>query len=143
MAGLRRLVTSDFCRVRNLQGSLVHDLLASWWVAHKRHDLPSPRGRPSLSQSTLLALVAIFALAIAFDYINGFHDTANAIATSVATRAVWSCRFAGPVSARLALSVAALPRVDSVRFWRACELQPAFSSAAIDVRRSWSERCGN
>jgi inorganic phosphate transporter, PiT family len=41
-----------------------------------------------LSQSTLLALVAIFALAIAFDYINGFHDTANAIATSVATRAL-------------------------------------------------------
>jgi PiT family inorganic phosphate transporter len=27
-------------------------------------------------------------LAIAFDYINGFHDTANAIATSVATRAL-------------------------------------------------------
>ena len=41
-----------------------------------------------MSQSTLLALVAIFALAIAFDYVNGFHDTANAIATSVATRAL-------------------------------------------------------
>jgi PiT family inorganic phosphate transporter len=41
-----------------------------------------------LSQSTLLALIAIFALGIAFDYINGFHDTANAIATSVATRAI-------------------------------------------------------
>jgi len=53
-----------------------------------RRHLPSPRGRPSLSQSTLLALIAIFALAIAFDYINGFHDTANAIATSVATRAI-------------------------------------------------------
>lgn len=36
----------------------------------------------------MLALVAIFALAIAFDYINGFHDTANAIATSVSTRAL-------------------------------------------------------
>src|SRR5918999_4286251 len=33
-------------------------------------------------------LVAVIALAIAFDYINGFHDTANAIATSVATRAL-------------------------------------------------------
>jgi PiT family inorganic phosphate transporter len=41
-----------------------------------------------LSQSTFLALIAIFALGIAFDYINGFHDTANAIATSVATRAL-------------------------------------------------------
>jgi len=27
-------------------------------------------------------------LALAFDYINGFHDTANAIATSVSTRAI-------------------------------------------------------
>ncbi|MBA2757859.1 MAG: inorganic phosphate transporter [Chloroflexi bacterium] len=34
------------------------------------------------------ALVAVVALAIVFDYINGFHDTANAIATSVATRAL-------------------------------------------------------
>jgi len=33
-------------------------------------------------------LVAVVLLAIAFDYINGFHDTANAIATSVATRAL-------------------------------------------------------
>ena len=33
-------------------------------------------------------LVIVVALAIAFDYINGFHDTANAIATSVATRAL-------------------------------------------------------
>ncbi len=35
-----------------------------------------------------LALLAVIALAVAFDYINGFHDTANAIATSVATRAL-------------------------------------------------------
>ena len=33
-------------------------------------------------------LVGTVALALAFDYINGFHDTANAIATSVATRAL-------------------------------------------------------
>jgi PiT family inorganic phosphate transporter len=41
-----------------------------------------------LSTGTLLGLIAIFALAVSFDYINGFHDTANAIATSVATRAI-------------------------------------------------------
>ena len=35
-----------------------------------------------------LALVAILILAVGFDYINGFHDTANAIATSVSTRAL-------------------------------------------------------
>ena len=33
-------------------------------------------------------LVAVIVLAVVFDYINGFHDTANAIATSVATRAL-------------------------------------------------------
>ena len=35
-----------------------------------------------------LTLIAVLGLAIAFDYINGFHDTANAIATSVSTRAL-------------------------------------------------------
>ena len=35
-----------------------------------------------------LALVVVLGLAVAFDYINGFHDTANAIATSVSTRAL-------------------------------------------------------
>src|ERR687885_574974 len=34
----------------------------------------------------LLLLVLIIALGLTFDFINGFHDTANAIATSVATR---------------------------------------------------------
>ncbi len=35
-----------------------------------------------------LALVVVVVLAVAFDYVNGFHDSANAIATSVATRAL-------------------------------------------------------
>ena len=35
-----------------------------------------------------LMLIAVVVLAVIFDYINGFHDTANAIATSVATRAL-------------------------------------------------------
>lgn len=34
------------------------------------------------------ALFLVIFLALAFDYINGFHDTANAIATSVSTRAL-------------------------------------------------------
>ncbi len=33
-------------------------------------------------------IIAVVVLALAFDYINGFHDTANAIATSVSTRAL-------------------------------------------------------
>jgi PiT family inorganic phosphate transporter len=35
-----------------------------------------------------VALIVVLVLAVAFDYINGFHDTANAIATSVSTRAL-------------------------------------------------------
>jgi inorganic phosphate transporter, PiT family len=36
--------------------------------------------------ATLLLVVVIIAVALAFDYINGFHDAANSIATIVATR---------------------------------------------------------
>jgi PiT family inorganic phosphate transporter len=35
-----------------------------------------------------LTLVTVIALALFFDFTNGFHDTANAIATSIATKAV-------------------------------------------------------
>jgi inorganic phosphate transporter, PiT family len=35
-----------------------------------------------------IALVAVVAVALFFDFTNGFHDTANSIATSVSTRAV-------------------------------------------------------
>jgi PiT family inorganic phosphate transporter len=35
-----------------------------------------------------LLLIVVLLLAVTFDYINGFHDTANAIATSVSTRAL-------------------------------------------------------
>jgi PiT family inorganic phosphate transporter len=34
------------------------------------------------------SLVGVIGLALAFDYVNGFHDTANAIATSISTRAL-------------------------------------------------------
>ena len=36
----------------------------------------------------MLLLITITVLALVFDYTNGFHDTANAIATSVSTRAL-------------------------------------------------------
>lgn len=47
----------------------------------------------------LVLVIAIIAVALIFDYTNGFHDAANAIATSVATKAL---------TARTALVVAAL-----------------------------------
>src|SRR6187455_363866 len=36
--------------------------------------------------SALLVVIALVLLALAFDYINGFHDAANSIATVVPTR---------------------------------------------------------
>src|SRR5919204_3523956 len=40
----------------------------------------------------LATLILIVVLGLAFDFINGFHDTANAIATSVATRVLSPAR---------------------------------------------------
>lgn len=40
-----------------------------------------------MSTDTIVALVAI-ALALAFDFVNGFHDTANAVATVIYTKAL-------------------------------------------------------
>jgi inorganic phosphate transporter, PiT family len=47
----------------------------------------------------LIAVLAVIVVAMAFDYTNGFHDAANAIATSVSTRAL---------TPRVALAMAAL-----------------------------------
>ena len=50
--------------------------------------------------ATLLAVMALIAVALIFDFINGFHDAANSIATIVATRVltpgqavVWAATF--------------------------------------------------
>ncbi len=47
----------------------------------------------------LVAVIAVILVAMAFDYTNGFHDAANAIATSVSTRAL---------TPRVALGLAAI-----------------------------------
>ena len=52
-----------------------------------------------MSESSLLLTVLIVLIALAFDYTNGFHDAANAIATTVATKAL---------KARTALIIAAV-----------------------------------
>src|SRR5690349_2224590 len=43
--------------------------------------------RREVAMTTLTALVVVIGLALAFDVTNGFHDSANAIAALVATRA--------------------------------------------------------
>jgi PiT family inorganic phosphate transporter len=50
-------------------------------------------------EGVTVMLIVVIVLALFFDYINGFHDTANAIATSVATRAI---------DPRIAIGMAAL-----------------------------------
>jgi inorganic phosphate transporter, PiT family len=60
--------------------------------AADRLDAPPPRGLPdtvrAVPSGLTLLLLVVLGLAVLFDYINGFHDTANAIATSVSTRAL-------------------------------------------------------
>src|SRR3954452_19643054 len=41
-----------------------------------------------MSAATLIGLVVIILVALAFDYTNGFHDAANAIAVAVSTKAL-------------------------------------------------------
>ena len=56
-----------------------------------RAPLPRPvhlLGSASWSKASPLLLLVVLGLSVVFDFINGFHDTANAIATSVSTRAL-------------------------------------------------------
>ena len=39
-----------------------------------------------MPDAALISVVVIIALALAFDFVNGFHDAANSIATVVSTR---------------------------------------------------------
>jgi PiT family inorganic phosphate transporter len=41
-----------------------------------------------MPETSILMLLLVIAAALIFDYVNGFHDTANAIATCVSTRAL-------------------------------------------------------
>ncbi|MGZ4032845.1 MAG: anion permease [Tumebacillaceae bacterium] len=41
-----------------------------------------------MHETSLILIVLVVIMALGFDYINGFHDTANAIATSISTKAL-------------------------------------------------------
>lgn len=57
---------------------------------------------------TLILIISVVVLAVAFDFINGFHDSANAIATSVVTRAL---------SMRNAVIMAAIMNFSGAMVW--------------------------
>jgi PiT family inorganic phosphate transporter len=68
--------------------------------------------------ATLLSVIALLAVALVFDYINGFHDAANSIATIVSTRVlspgqavVWAACF--NVAAGLVVGTAVAKTVGS------------------------------
>ena len=57
-----------------------------------------------MPEAPLFLLGLVILAALAFDFINGFHDTANAIATCISTRAI-SIRNAILMAAGLNLSL--------------------------------------
>src|SRR3954465_9886478 len=64
---------------------------------------PRTSSRRSSSRTGEVGLLVItIAVALAFDFTNGFHDTANSVATSISTRAL---------SPRLAVLIAAPPNL--------------------------------
>lgn len=76
-------------------------------------------------ETSLLMLGFVIFLALAFDFINGFHDTANAIATSVSTRAL---------KPRTAIILAALMNfVGALMFTGVAKK----SAAALPIRPCW------
>ena len=66
--------------------------------------------------STLVSVIALIGVALTFDYINGFHDTANAVATVVSTNV--------------------LPGRTAVLLAAVCNFVGAFAAAAVVARSS-------
>ena len=79
----------------------------------------------------LAAIVVVIVVALGFDYTNGFHDAANAIATSVSTRAL---------APRAALIMAAV--MNLVGAFLGTAVATTVGSGIIDAphgrRRAWS-----
>jgi PiT family inorganic phosphate transporter len=73
----------------------------------------------------LIAVLAVVAAAMVFDYTNGFHDAANAIATSVSTRAL---------TPRIALLMAAVGNFIGTHF--GAKVAATVGSGLIDPPRS-------
>jgi PiT family inorganic phosphate transporter len=79
----------------------------------------------------LVLVVVVVAFALGFDYTNGFHDAANAIATSVSTRAL---------TPRAALIMAAV--FNLVGAMLGTEVAQTIGSGIIDITESESTHLG-
>src|ERR687896_2234147 len=71
---------------------------------------------------TDVVLVIVVATALAFDFTNGFHDTANAVATSISTRAL---------KPRVAVSLAAV--LNFVGAFLSLEVAATIASGIVDA----------
>ncbi|MFY1689543.1 inorganic phosphate transporter [Plantactinospora sp. WMMB782] len=70
----------------------------------------------------LIAVLAVIAVALLFDYTNGFHDAANAIATSISTRAL---------TPRVALAMAAIGNFIGAHF--GADVAKTVGSGLVDL----------
>ena len=88
------------------------------WRKSLRGLIPAPDGAQSakVMDTTLLLLVVAVVVIVAFDFSNGFHDTANLIATAVASRAL------RPAQAALIAGVGASERPRGVRWNKAQQI---------------------
>ncbi|MGW4249223.1 inorganic phosphate transporter, partial [Nocardia sp. NPDC004722] len=71
----------------------------------------------------LLVLLIVVVTALAFDFTNGFHDTANAMATSIAT---------GALSPRVAVALSAA--LNLVGAFQSVEVAKTVGIRVFDVR---------
>ncbi|GIG85394.1 inorganic phosphate transporter [Plantactinospora endophytica] len=75
----------------------------------------------------LIAVLAVIAVALLFDYTNGFHDAANAIATSISTRAL---------TPRVALGMAAIGNFIGAHF--GADVAKTVGSGLVELPRGVS-----
>ena len=59
-----------------------------FWRVQARAGDPQEGTSDSMDIATLIVVGMVIATALVFDFTNGFHDTANAMATSIATGAL-------------------------------------------------------
>ncbi len=94
----------------------------------------------SLSSGLVLALIACLIMTFIFEFVNGFHDTANAVATVIYTKTlkpvyavIWSglCNFAGVLFSYYVLGLGAAVKIASLLPVESLMTQSSSQAAAM------------